>query len=78
MSKTKYEVEIICRNCGYSGKANLPVETMVSDNKCPICGNISIHRDTYSYIAKLYTKAVLITALIFIVGIPLTYYFFGG
>jgi hypothetical protein len=33
-----YDVNFACRNCGETGKLNVPKGTKLEDMPCPICG----------------------------------------
>ena len=45
MNETKYEIDIICENCGFFGKIFINKGSPVSGESCPNCLNKTLTRD---------------------------------
>lgn len=39
MSDETYQITVVCQNCDFKGKTNIPKGTLVKDARCPKCGN---------------------------------------
>lgn len=39
MSEETYEIAVVCENCDFKGKANIPKGKLVKEAACPKCGN---------------------------------------
>jgi NMD protein affecting ribosome stability and mRNA decay len=39
MSDDTYQVAVVCQNCDFKGKTNIPKGKLVKNARCPKCGN---------------------------------------
>jgi hypothetical protein len=44
MSEDTYKLNVICENCDFKGEAVIQKGKLVSESKCPVCGNLTLRK----------------------------------